>query len=148
MVAAELAAERATPDSLETLGRLLADNDGQQATTPPPTPPQMSASTSAVARASLNPLLPTLLAPLATLIVKGMFESHSTPDAVSRGITAHTNVLRAIKRRDPAAARRAMAAHLRESRQVFPEQLVKSQNGTRRSLPRRAARAATKKVTK
>jgi DNA-binding GntR family transcriptional regulator len=54
-----------------------------------------------------------------------MFESHGDPAAVSRGIKAHTNILRAIQKRDPAAARRAMAVHLQESRQSFPEQVVK-----------------------
>lgn len=147
VVAAELAAQRATPDSLATLERLLATMADSADDAAAYTAADVGFHV-AVARATLNPLLPTLLAPLATLIVKGMFESHSTPDAVSQGIAAHTRVLRAIKRGDPAAARRAMAAHLRESRRVFPEQLVKSQNGTRRSLPRRAARAATKKVTK
>ena len=76
----------------------------------------------AVARATLNPLLPTLLAPLATLIVKGMFESHRLADAVSRGIAAHAKVLRAIKRHDAAGARRAMAAHLQESQTGLPRE--------------------------
>ena len=48
----------------------------------------------AVARATQNPLLPTLLAPLATIIVRGMFASHGQPDAVSLGIKAHSKVLR------------------------------------------------------
>jgi GntR family transcriptional regulator, transcriptional repressor for pyruvate dehydrogenase complex len=130
VVAAQLAAERATPEALATLERLLAtmieNNDDAAAYTAADVGFHI-----AVARATLNPLLPTLLAPLATLIVKGMYESHSTPDAVSQGIAAHTKVLRALKKHDPAAARRAMAAHLRESRRVFPEQLVGRQNGSR-----------------
>ena len=74
-----------------------------------------------VARASLNPLLPTLLAPLATLIVRGMFESHGDPDAVlSRASRRTPTSCARSKKRDPAAARRAMAVHLRESRQSFP----------------------------
>jgi GntR family transcriptional regulator, transcriptional repressor for pyruvate dehydrogenase complex len=123
VVAAELAAERATPGSLETLQRLLAEMTESRHDAAAYTAADAGFHI-AVARATLNPLLPTLLAPLANLIVKGMFESHSSPDAVSRGIKAHTRVLRAIERRDPTAARRAMADHLRESRLVFPEQLV------------------------
>jgi GntR family transcriptional regulator, transcriptional repressor for pyruvate dehydrogenase complex len=120
MVSAELAAQRATEDSIEALERLLgAMKDSRD---------DAAAYTAAdvgfhveVARATLNPLLPTLLAPMARLIVEGVFESYSTSDAVRLGITGHTRILRAIKRGDPAAARRAMAAHLHQSRQVFPE---------------------------
>jgi GntR family transcriptional regulator, transcriptional repressor for pyruvate dehydrogenase complex len=143
VVAAELAALRATPDALATLDRLLATMVDSAEDAAAYTAADVGFHV-AVAKATLNPLLPTLLAPLATLIVKGMFESHSTPDAVSQGIAAHTKVLRALKRRDPVAARRAMAAHLRESRRVFPEQLVKNENGTRRSRPRGEPRAPTK----
>ncbi len=130
-MAAELAAERATPESLATLERLLATMSESRDDAAAYTAADVGFHV-AVARATLNPLLPTLLAPLATLIVKGMFESHSAPDAVSLGIAAHTKVLRAIKRGDAAGARRAMATHLRESRRVFPEQLVRVKQPARR----------------
>jgi GntR family transcriptional repressor for pyruvate dehydrogenase complex len=131
VLAAELAAVRATPDSLETLDRLLQTMNESRDDAAAYTAADASFHI-AVARASLNPLLPTLLAPLATLIVKGMYESHSSAEAVSRGLAAHANVLRALKKRDPAGARRAMVAHLRESRQVFPEELVRAADGTAR----------------
>jgi len=125
---AALAAERATPELVATLERLLqamADSAGDAA-----------AYTAAdvgfhvtVARATDNPLFPTLLAPIATMIVKGMFESHGTPDAVRLGIAAHRKVLAAIKRGQPEAARRAMAAHLRESRTIFPDQAITQPGG-------------------
>ncbi len=125
---AALAAERATPELVATLERLLhamADSAGDAA-----------AYTAAdvgfhvtVARATDNPLFPTLLAPIATMIVKGMFESHGTPDAVRLGIAAHRKVLAAIKRGQPEAARRAMAAHLRESRTIFPDQAITQPSG-------------------
>ncbi|HXW78494.1 MAG TPA: FCD domain-containing protein [Acidimicrobiales bacterium] len=130
VVAAELAAERATPESLATLERLLATMRESRADAAAYTAADVGFHI-AVARATQNPLLPTLLAPLATLIVEGMYESHSTPDATSQGIAAHTKVLRALKKRDGAAARRAMAAHLRESRRVFPEQVVRRHGGSR-----------------
>jgi GntR family transcriptional repressor for pyruvate dehydrogenase complex len=126
-VAAGLAAERATPDSLETLGRLLAEMVESRHDAAAYTAADVSFHIG-VARASLNPFLPTLLGPLATLIVRGMFESHSDQVAVSRGIKAHTKILGAIQRRDPAAARRAMAVHLRESRMSFPDEVVKHPN--------------------
>jgi GntR family transcriptional regulator, transcriptional repressor for pyruvate dehydrogenase complex len=139
VMAAELAAQRATQESLATLDRLLATMIESADDAAAYTAADVGFHV-AVARATFNPLLPALLAPLATLIVKGMFESHSAPDAVSQGIAAHTKVLRAIKRRDPAAARRAMVAHLRESRRIFPEQVVK--DNVRPATP--AARAANR----
>jgi GntR family transcriptional repressor for pyruvate dehydrogenase complex len=137
VVAAGLAAERATPDSLKHLGGLLAEmTDGRD------DPATYTAADVgfhiAVARATGNPLLPTLLAPLSSLIVRGMYESHGTPRAVSLGIEAHKKVLRAIERGDPSAARRAMAAHLKESRLVFPEEVVRRQRSARTRHPRTA----------
>lgn len=74
----------------------------------------------AVAAASGNPLFPTLLAPLINLIIEGMFESHSLPDATAAGIAAHTQVLDRISARDAAGAAAAMQQHLEESRGIYP----------------------------
>lgn len=125
---AALAAERATPELTATLERLLQameDSGGDAA-----------AYTAAdvgfhvtVARATENPLFPALLAPIATIIIRGMFSSHSHPDAVRLGIEAHRKVLTAIKRGQPEAARRAMAAHLRESRSIFPDRAIRPPRG-------------------
>lgn len=128
LLSAELAAERATEDSVNALERLLdAMKESED---------DAAAYTAAdvgfhveVARATLNPLLPMLLAPLAKMIVEGVFESHSTTDAVRTGIAGHGEVLAAIKRGDAGSARRAMAAHLRQSRQMFPERVVRRPQG-------------------
>ena len=127
LCSAALAAERATPELIATLERLLQameDSGGDAA-----------AYTAAdvgfhvtVARATENPLFPALLEPIATMIIKGMFETHGKPDAVRLGIAAHGRVLSAIKRGDPEAARRAMAAHLHESRAIFPDQAITSRS--------------------
>src|SRR5580658_400153 len=117
--AAALAAQRVTPELAETLDSLLqamADSENDAAA-------YTAADVGfhvAVARATGNPLFPALLAPIATMIFKGMFESHGTPDAVRQGIAAHEKVLKAIKRGQPEAASKAMAAHLNESRSIFP----------------------------
>jgi len=120
VVSAELAARRATEDSIAALERLLAAMKESREDAAAYTAADVGFHVE-VARATLNPLLPSLLAPMATLIVEGVFESYSTSDAVRLGIAGHTRILRAIQRGDPAAARRAMAAHLHQSRQVFPE---------------------------
>jgi GntR family transcriptional regulator, transcriptional repressor for pyruvate dehydrogenase complex len=123
LISAELAAQRATEDSIEALERLLSAMKESREDAAAYTAADVGFHVE-VARATLNPLLPTLLAPLARLIVEGVFESYSTSDAVRLGIAGHTRVLQAIKRGDPGAARRAMAAHLHQSRQVFPERVV------------------------
>jgi GntR family transcriptional repressor for pyruvate dehydrogenase complex len=128
VVSAELAARRATEDSIAALERLLAAMKESREDAAAYTAADVGFHVE-VARASLNPLLPTLLAPLATLIVEGVFESYSSADAVRIGIAGHGRVLRAIKAGDPAAARRAMAAHLHESRQVFPERVMQRPRG-------------------
>lgn len=127
-VAAELASRRATPSMLGTLeGFVRSMSEGHD---------DPSAYTAAdvgfhitIARASGNPLLPTLLEPLVSMIVEGVFESHSER-AVSSGITDHKRILRALKQRDPAAARRAMSTHLAGSRRLFPERVVTERFGT------------------
>lgn len=120
VASAELAAARAAEDSIVALERLLAAMKESREDAAAYTAADVGFHVE-VARASLNPLLPRLLAPLATLIVEGVFESYSTDDAVRIGIAGHARILRAIKRGDPPAARRAMAAHLYQSRRVFPE---------------------------
>jgi GntR family transcriptional regulator, transcriptional repressor for pyruvate dehydrogenase complex len=122
--AAGLAAQRVTPELTQTLESLLqamTDSAGDAAA-------YTAADVGfhiAIARATENPLFPALLAPIVTMIVKGMFSSHGTPDAVRLGIEAHGKVLRAIRRGQPEAASRAMAAHLSESRSIFPEQAMR-----------------------
>jgi DNA-binding FadR family transcriptional regulator len=125
---AALAAERATPELVATLERLLQAMDDSASDAAAYTAADVGFHVT-VARATENPLFPTLLAPIATMIIKGMFESHGTPDAVRLGIAAHRKVLAAIKRGQPEAARRAMAAHLRESRTIFPDQAITQPNG-------------------
>ncbi len=125
---AALAAERATPELVATLERLLQAMADSAADAAAYTAADVGFHVT-VARATENPLFPTLLAPIATMIVKGMFESHGTPDAVRLGIAAHRKVLAAIKRGQPEAARRAMAAHLRESRTIFPDQAITQPGG-------------------
>jgi DNA-binding FadR family transcriptional regulator len=130
--AAALAAQRATPDMTATLDRLLhamADSGGDAAA-------YTAADVGfhvAVARATENPIFPALLAPIATMIIKGMFESHGTPDAVRLGIEAHARILDAIKCGQPEAARKAMAEHLAESRTIFPEQAIRPRSVRRRT---------------
>jgi GntR family transcriptional repressor for pyruvate dehydrogenase complex len=70
----------------------------------------------AIAHASHNPLLPTLLSPLMSMMVDGMLRSHTNPAAVEAGVADHRLILDRVRTQDPEGAAEAMANHLRGSR--------------------------------
>ena len=73
----------------------------------------------AVARASHNPFLSTLLAPLVKVIERGIIESFRSRAAVAAGLRAHEDLWRAIEARDAAGAEEAMRVHLLDSERRF-----------------------------
>lgn len=75
----------------------------------------------AVARASHNPFLTTLLAPLVKVIERGIIESFASRAAVQAGLRAHERLWEAIERRDAEAAEEAMRDHLADSERRFAE---------------------------
>jgi len=77
-----------------------------------------------VARASGNPLLPTLLTPLVRTILMGMLESHRTVDGVDLGLSMHAEILERIGDHDENGAGWAMAKHLADSRRLFPPEVL------------------------
>lgn len=80
-----------------------------------------------VARASGNPLLPSLLTPLVQTIIRGIRASHSTPEGVDLGLAMHAKVLECLIAQDSEGASRAMSKHLADSRRLFPEEVLRSQ---------------------
>lgn len=88
-----------------------------------------------LARASKNPLLPTLLTPLVRIIVEGVMESHRTPRGVSLGINGHSLILDGVTAGDEELAAQAMRKHLKDSRKIFPSDVL-----LRMSSPSRSAR--------
>lgn len=88
-----------------------------------------------LARASKNPLLPTLLTPLVRTIVEGVMESHRTARGVSLGIKGHSLILDGITAGDEEVAATAMSKHLKDSRRIFPPDVL-----LRLSSPSRSAR--------
>ena len=86
----------------------------------------------AVARATLNPLLPALLAPLATLIVKGCSKAIVLPTPCLWGSPPTRRCFEPLRGKTRRAPGAAMATHLRESRRAFPEQLVRVKKPARR----------------
>lgn len=77
-----------------------------------------------VARASGNPLLPSLLTPLVQTIIRGIRASHSTPEGVDLGLAMHAAVLDCLIAKDSEGAARAMRQHLADSRRLFPEEVL------------------------
>src|SRR5437763_8267771 len=69
----------------------------------------------AVAEASHNPFLATLLAPLVKVIEQGIVESFKSRAAVWAGLTAHERISDRIREHDAAGAEQAMREHLLDS---------------------------------
>jgi DNA-binding FadR family transcriptional regulator len=69
----------------------------------------------AVASASHNPFLSTLLAPLVKVIEQGIIESFRSREAVKAGLRAHERIFACIEAHDPAGAEKAMRDHLADS---------------------------------
>ena len=69
----------------------------------------------AVAEASHNPFLATLLAPLVKVIEQGIVESFKSRAAVRAGLGAHERISECIHDRDAAGAEQAMREHLEDS---------------------------------
>jgi GntR family transcriptional repressor for pyruvate dehydrogenase complex len=123
LFAVELAAQRAGEEQLAALEQQLTSMyDTCQ------DPPAFTAADVgfhvALARASGNKVLPTLLLPIISTILEGVYESSRAEGAPEHGIAEHEQILAALRRRDPVAAVAAMAEHIRASRTRVPESIV------------------------
>jgi GntR family transcriptional repressor for pyruvate dehydrogenase complex len=83
-----------------------------------------------VARASHNPFLSTLLAPLVKVIEHGIAESFRSKRAIRSGLEAHHRIFDHISQLDPAGAELAMRDHLADSERRL--------SATRARKPRRS----------
>jgi GntR family transcriptional repressor for pyruvate dehydrogenase complex len=83
----------------------------------------------AIARASHNPFLSTLLAPLVKVIEHVIAESFRSKQAVRAGLGAHERILERIQARDAAGAEQAMREHLADSQRRLTAARIR---GTRR----------------
>ncbi len=115
VLATRMAAERRTNEECEQLAVHMAGMERSVRE-----PAAFAASDAgfhvALAHASHNPLLPTLLSPLLSMMVDGMLRSHASPAAVEAGLTDHRLILDRVRAHDPDGAAQAMANHLRGSR--------------------------------
>jgi DNA-binding FadR family transcriptional regulator len=115
---ARLAAERATEHDIEHISTRLAamrtDRDDLQRWTASDLGFHL-----AVASASHNPFLLTLLTPLVKVIEQGIIESFRSRQAVESGLKAHERILERIVTHDPPRAEEAMRDHLADSERRF-----------------------------
>lgn len=115
-----LAAERITAAELAQLEKLLAAMESPDRDAASHTEADAAFHVS-IARATGNPLIPTMLSPIIESVIKGMFVSSSVAaEAIEAGVHDHRRILDALRRGDPEAARRAMSDHLATSRRFFP----------------------------
>lgn len=70
----------------------------------------------ALAKATQNALIPTLLNPIVDLLREDRKRIFNTPGAPRRGQVYHKRILAAVVQHDAEAARKAMRAHLRQVR--------------------------------
>jgi GntR family transcriptional repressor for pyruvate dehydrogenase complex len=108
--AVELAAERATPEDLDAVARALAAFD--RAATVVEQARYDMAFHLAIARAAHNPVIETMFGSITALTVELMLRSLGDPDVARISIPIHRAIDRALRDRDAARARAAMARHL------------------------------------
>ncbi len=111
---AALAAERATDQDIATLRECVATMDAALNDADAFIEADLNFHL-ALARATQNALIPTLIDPIVGLLRehrKRIFLAHGAP----RGQYHHKRILQAVIRHDPAAARQAMRAHLEQVR--------------------------------
>jgi DNA-binding FadR family transcriptional regulator len=111
---ARLAAERATEHDVDQIATRLeamrsADGDVERWTA------SDLGFHLAVASASHNPFLSTLLAPLVKVIEHGIIESFRSRQAVKSGLRAHGQIFERIEAHDAPGAEQAMREHLADS---------------------------------
>jgi len=123
VTAARRAAERATPAQRAELARILQTMSTCAGDRAAYAAADMSFHVE-LAKASGNPLLALVLEPLVEVIVTGMLESHARLGATQDGISMHAQILACVNAGDVDGAATAMAAHLQQSQEMFPEYVL------------------------
>jgi DNA-binding FadR family transcriptional regulator len=114
---ARLATERATPNDIEELERIMAA--GREVMDDPDAFAAIDLEFhGALARASKNSLFEILLEPLSDTLYEGRRLASRLPGVPHEALALHENILGKIKARDPEGAAREMEKHLEQSRRV------------------------------
>jgi DNA-binding FadR family transcriptional regulator len=140
--AVELAAQRATEDEIEAIARTLIEYD--RGTTLFERARYDMAFHLAVARAAGNPVIETMFGSITALTVELMLRSLSDPAVARVSIPYHREIYEAIRERDPARARTAMAHHLAVASSHYGDDYDRSiESVARRELERLLAPGVT-----
>jgi GntR family transcriptional repressor for pyruvate dehydrogenase complex len=110
---AALAAERITADELQHLEQAVAAMDAAMADADAFAEADLEFHLT-LARASHNPLIPILLDPIVDQLREHRKRIFLVEGGPQRGQYHHRRILAAVKKREPAAAREAMWAHLNQ----------------------------------
>lgn len=79
-----------------------------------------------LARATRNPVLQVMFGSISTLTFELMLRSLADPDVVAAGAPLHHTILKAIKKRDPQKAMKAMGQHLHLAEDTFGDDTHRS----------------------
>src|SRR2546422_7572394 len=108
---AALAATRATPEEIQEMERIL-DEQGKEVASGRTGLAQDAQFHAAIGAAAHNRAITRIAHGIMDLLTQSREESLNTPGRPTRSHEDHRRMLEAIKRRDPAAAERAMLDHL------------------------------------
>lgn len=122
--AAELAAERGTAEDLDRIDAALARFD--QATTVVERARYDLVFHLAIARAAHNPVIETMFGSITSLTVDLMLRSLSDRVVTDASVPYHAEIAAAIRGRNPARARQAMAEHLAVASRFYGEDYERS----------------------
>ncbi len=115
-----LAARRATRDDLEALGEFLAARDAELAAGRHDVAADLAFHTQ-LAEATGNPVLVSALRHLGEMWERSREKTGRRPTSPRKALTFHQEILQAVRRRQPAAARRALRRHLDDMRAEIEE---------------------------
>jgi GntR family transcriptional repressor for pyruvate dehydrogenase complex len=116
------AARRATPEDVAALEEILA-RQAEKAERGESTVEEDSAFHYRIALAARNGVVRSVLDVLMQLLKETRARSLQTPGRPRRSLEGHRRVLAAIRRRDPAAAERAVRRHLEEIERIVLQKL-------------------------
>lgn len=115
---AALAAQRAKPEHIERLEHAVATMDQAMADADASTYVEADLDFHlALADASKNGLIPTLMTPIVGLLREQRMKVFFVPNGPQRGQGHHRRILDAVAHQDAAGAREAMRAHLKQARE-------------------------------
>ena len=113
---AALAATRATEDDLATMRQAIATMDAALHDVDTFIEADLNFHL-ALARATQNGLIPTLIDPIVALLREHRKRVFNTPGAPERGQQYHKRIFDSVRKRNASSAREAMRAHLQQVRQ-------------------------------